>query len=327
VARLGLRCNVRSPDKVCLLAALKKDRLKLMSSGSPLVDRMVLINHLRTLRTASGEKQETVARALEWSLSKFVRIENGAVRISRSDLEALLRHYHVADEKHVAELIALARGAREVGWWSKYRIPDKSFEAYLGYESSASSIKTCQGLLIPGLLQTETYARFITSRLAPAADVENIVGLRLERQENVFLRAPEQCHILDEAVLLRRMPLVMKDQIHHILEISELPSVTIHIIPASAGAHFGMRGPFTLLGFDADLDDILYFESARRGDLLIPAGSRNTAASALGTGEDVAMLDEIAEHIDAFQALLDIALDPADSCSLLGRLAQEASEA
>jgi transcriptional regulator with XRE-family HTH domain len=294
------------------------------SGGSPAVDGALLVSQLRSLRIARHERQEDVAKALEWSLSKLIRVEAGRVRISKSDLEALLRHYEVQDEDLISRLITLARNARATAWWDKYKIPDKVYSAYVGYEASARSIRMSQGLLIPGLLQTEAYARCVTAVYATPEEVEDIVSLRLARQQAVFERGAEQYHILDEAVIRRPVggARIMTEQLRHLLKVSRRPEVSICVIPFGAGPHFGLRGPFTLLGFDVELDDVLYLESARRGDLMFSTPG-STLISEATSGEAVARMDEIAIYQDGFESLMTIALSPDESASFIELVLQE----
>jgi transcriptional regulator with XRE-family HTH domain len=280
----------------------------------------LLTKALKTLRQASNQQQKTVAEALDWSVSKIIRIENGSVRITKTYLEALLRYYSVSDEKQIDELIAYAREARISGWWDKYKIPDKAFELYTGYESGATSIRMSQGLLVPGLLQTEDYARLVTNTYTTPDRVDSIVLLRLERQKEVFARRPDQYHILDEAVLRRRVGDVMPGQLQHLINVAQQPKMTIRVIPFNAGPHFGLRGPFVLLGFDVPLDDVLYLESARRGDLMVSEGD-TVSGHGSPTVDDAA--EEIARYEDGFDILSKIALEPADSLELIDRIANE----
>jgi transcriptional regulator with XRE-family HTH domain len=291
----------------------------------PAIDGALLTKDLRERRHARGEKQEAVAKALEWSRSKFMRIENGSVPISRADLEALLRYYEVTDENAIAELIDLARGAKAPAWWDKHEIGDKAFEAYIGYEAGASSIRMSQGLLVPGVLQTEAYARLVAATYVPPERVQAVVNLRLDRQESIFERKPQQRHVLDEAVIRRRVGTVMPAQLRHLIELSQSPEVDIRVIPFAAGPHFGMRGPFALLGFDIDLDDVLYLESARRGNLLISPPDIGRTFSGGDAGEASAMVDEIAEYQEGFEALLKLALEPEESIAMIERAAHEMS--
>ena len=297
-----------------------------MSSGShgPAVERALLSAELRKLRAASGETQEAVAAACEWSVAKFSRIENGTSSVRKADLEALLRHYNV-EEDHINELTQRAREARAPGWWEDYEFgPDKGFEAYVGYEDGASSIRMVQPLVVPGLIQTPQYTWQTMEAwgLSPEA-ISRGVKLREERQQRVAARAPEQHYLLDEAVIRRPVGTAMPDQLRHLVRIAQKPTVTVRIIPFAQGPHFGLRGPFVLLGFDGPLDDVLYLESARRGDLLIAETKDQVAGPNVPKVEDPA--DEVARYQDGFAGLLKIALEPAESLDLLEEIAAELS--
>jgi hypothetical protein len=252
------------------------------------------------------QTQEQVARAREWSVSKFTRIENGNSPISKSDLEGLLRYYGVTDQGRIDELVALARSARLPEWWTNlYHGDDKAFSAYLGWEDGASSIRMCQGLVIPGLLQTEPYMRTLMATYkSQPEDIEEAVALRLERQKRISKRAPLQIYVLDETIIRRPIGDVMPAQLEHLLRVAEKPSVTIRIVPYE-GIHFGLKGSFVLLGFEGHLDDVLYLEGARRGDLLI--GQREAIGPGAPDSEHLAI--ELATYQDGFSGLLKIALE------------------
>jgi transcriptional regulator with XRE-family HTH domain len=295
-----------------------------MSSGNgPTVDGALLTKDLRERRYARGEKQEAVAKALEWSRSKFMRIESGTVPISRADLEALLRHYEVHDDEVVQHLTSLARSAKAPAWWNKHTFDDRAFEAYVGFEAGASSIRMSQGLLVPGVLQTEAYARVMAESYVGRENAQAVVDLRLDRQENIFERAPQQRHVLDDAVIRRRVGDAMPGQLRHLMELAERDEIDIRIIPFDAGPHFGMRGPFALLGFDVELDDVLFLESSRRGDLLIPPLDIANAVSGSSVAETPAMVDEIAKYQEQFETLFALALSPKESMKYIERMARE----
>ena len=298
-----------------------------MTSGShgPVVDGALLTKFLRSRRGVRGEKQEAVANALEWSLSKFTRIETGTSKVSKTDLEAILRHYEVNDKKVVADLTDLARGARAPAWWDKHSIQDRAFATYIGFEAGASTIRMSQGLLVPGLMQTEEYARLVTATYAAQQDVQKVVDLRLERQETVQERRPNQVYILDEAVIRRKIGNVMPRQLEHLIKMSERPEIEIRVIPFAAGPHFGMRGPFALLEFDIDLDDVLFLESARRGDLLIPPPDAGKPVGGGVSSEAVALAEAISDYQEGFDALLKLAASPDETRTLLAKAATELS--
>jgi transcriptional regulator with XRE-family HTH domain len=268
------------------------------------------------LRSGIRETQEQVARARDWSVSKFTRIENGNSPISKSDLEGLLRYYGVSDQSRIDELVALAKAAREPGWWQKYHVgDDKAFEAYLGYEDGASSLRMFQGLTVPGPLQTEAYTRqLLAAYNVPPGEVEETVQLRQERQKRLVAKAPDQRYILDETVI--RRPVggeAMRDQLRHLLQAAQKPEVAIRVIPYRVGPHFGLRGPFVLLGFEGHLDDVLYLEGQRRGDLLI--GERESVGPEAPGSEDAAA--EIASYQDGFNTLQRAAGGPDESMEII----------
>ena len=158
---------------------------------APVVQRALLLSELRRLGTAKHLSQEDVAKALEWSLSKVIRIEGGVSRLQITDLKALLDLYEVTNPEQVDELLSLARSARERGYWSAYKnISDQGLLTYVGYEAGASIIREAQGLVIPGLLQTEEYAWEITRSYIGDSNnlVKDLVDLRMERQEKVYGR-------------------------------------------------------------------------------------------------------------------------------------------
>lgn len=286
------------------------------------VSSALLRSALKRLRQASSQQQAKVAESLEWPVSKIMRIESGGDSVLTTDLLALLSYYRVEDQARVDELVALSRAARVPGWWEQFNVQDPAFALYVGYEAGAASIRMVQGLLIPGILQTEGYARLMTRAYALPEYVDSIVRLRLERQDEIIARAPEQHYLLDEAVLRRQVGDVMPGQLRHLVELARRPETTIRVIPFQAGPHFGMRGPFVLLGFDVPLDQVLFLESARRGDLI--ASEEGIVADGSARGADHAAAT-IAGYEDGFAALENIALDPAESVGLIERIAREAS--
>jgi len=183
-------------------------------------------------------------------------------------IAALLTLYGVTDEQQQDALRALARNANAQGWWHDYSdILPAWFEAYLGLEEAATSIRAYEIQFVPGLLQTNEYARAVTllgHPAAPADEIERRVRLRMTRQA-MFTR-PQSPHLwvaLDEAVLRRPVgrPGVMRRQLTHLLEAAEWPNVTIQIIPFQAGGHAAAGGPFSILRFaEPDLPDVVYLE-------------------------------------------------------------------
>jgi transcriptional regulator with XRE-family HTH domain len=289
---------------------------------NPAIQRVTLRTELRRLRSDAQETQEQVARACEWSIAKFYRIEAGISSITKSDLEALLRHYGV-DEGHTNELLQLAREARTPGWWEDYDLgADRGIKDYVGYEDGSSSIRIWQPLIVPSLLQTPQYtSQTMETWGVPEEAISSAVRLREERQRRIAERSPEQHYLLDETVIRRPIGTAMPDQLHHLVRVGSKPAVTIQVIPFTQGPHFGLRGPFTLLSFDGPLENALYLEGAREGDLLIAETRDVGAGLIIPKGEDPAT--ELARYEDGFERLLKLALEPSESLAFIERTAAE----
>jgi transcriptional regulator with XRE-family HTH domain len=247
---------------------------------SLLLQRRRLRAELRKARIDQGLTQDQVAKAMDWSLSKVIRIEgtrdSTSSNISTNDLKALLSLYEVDNGERVDELINLARAARVRPWWSAYRdkAPDSLLEL-IEYESAASVIRHSEALLVPGILQTEDYARNVleeyygesaqTSPKGPNYSIAELTDLRTKRRELLAREAaPTSIFRLDEAVLRRvvgSVP-VMRAQLQSLVDLSARPNVTIEVIPFSVGLHSGMKGPFEVIEFASSesVDDILFLE-------------------------------------------------------------------
>ena len=279
---------------------------------SPVVQRRRLRTELRRARLDSGLTQEQVATAMDWSLSKLIRIENGSVGISTNDLKAILAHYKITDEGRTAELLALSRGARERSWWNVYRDAPPRLIQLIEYESASFIIRNFQPMLIPGLLQTEEYATAMIRNLTPQASAEDVklrVEIRMKRQQLLQQREmPLMFFIMDEAAVRRLVGgrQAMRRQIQRLLDESDKPTVTIEIVPFSAGAHPGMQGPFMLFEFpDAADDDAIYLEG--------PDDARLNRDDA----------EEISRFRERFEILRELSLGPQGSIDLLRRLLDE----
>jgi transcriptional regulator with XRE-family HTH domain len=235
--------------------------------GGPTVQRLVLGSQLHRLREAHGITAVQAAEAIRGSHSKITRMEHGRVSSKERDVADLLTLYGVTDSEERAALLNLAREANTPGWWHAYSdILPSWLEPYVGLEAAASVISTYQIQIIPGLLQTEGYARALI-RQGSAASEEEIARrgeLRASRQE--ILRrpdAPQLWVVVDESAL--RHPVgsreVVREQIEYLIAMADHPAVTLQILPFSAGAHPAMGGPFTILRFaEPDLGDIVYIE-------------------------------------------------------------------
>lgn len=236
--------------------------------GRPTVVRITLGTHLRRLRESRGISREAAGEAIRASHAKISRVELGRVGVKARDLLDLLTLYGVSDEAERAELLALARHGNEPGWWRRYgEVLFPWFEPYLGLEQASSVIRTYEVQFVPGLLQTEAIAREVI-RLYPlqecAEHVEGRVALRMARQDILtHPGAPDYGAVVDEAAL-RRLPgtrQAQRTQLRHLLEMAELPNVTLQVLPFRAGGHPAAGGPFTLLQFtEPDMPDIVYLE-------------------------------------------------------------------
>jgi hypothetical protein len=248
-------------------------------------------------------------------VSKLIRIEGGKSNLTKTDLQALLLQYGVTSEGRQDRLQALARGARASAWWAGYRgAVSDTYLTYIGYEAGASFMRRFHGGVVPGLLQTREYAEVLTAASAGPARPAPIIEIRLRRQQELAEREdpPWQFYILDEAVIrrhvgIKRDPDIMPRQLRHIINVAERSERTvIRVIPFSAGAHVGARGPFNLFEFDSGLDDVLYLEGGLEASVLV-------------RGDD----PRVIEYRDAFEELLEDTLSAGDSLGLIRQVADE----
>jgi transcriptional regulator with XRE-family HTH domain len=237
-------------------------------STDPAVHRRRLRTELRNARETAGMTQRDVAKAMDWSQSKLIRIESGVVNISTNDLRALLSYYDV-DSSRTEVLVELARAARETTRWSIYKdVASTEFIAFLGYESSASIVRNFEPFFVPGLLQTEEYARTVISiiEVGNPHKVDPLVDLRMERQELLVRNPPADLHfIMDEAVIRRVTGGrdVMRRQLRHLQKvIDENPNVTVRIIPFRQGNYHRQHVAYWLFEFPDPADEyVLYLEN------------------------------------------------------------------
>jgi transcriptional regulator with XRE-family HTH domain len=245
----------------------------------PLIRRRLRIE-LRRERERAGKSQAEVAKKMEWSPSKIIRVEAGQVGISTNDLKALLDFYNVTDTERRATMLDLGRAARQQNaWWTTYRdvVPSPDYADFLGYENDMTHLMSYTPMIVPGLLQTEEYARELFVSGGPSDRdeelVERLVQLRMARKQHVMDRddQPEITTVLDEAVLHRVVggAEVMNDQLTSIADLAALDNVTVLVVPFSAGAHPGMVGAFQILDFSDPGDaPVLQFDAAPRNVVL-----------------------------------------------------------
>jgi transcriptional regulator with XRE-family HTH domain len=239
------------------------------SAPAPTVRRVVLGRRLQTLRERAGLSYEQAAQALDVTHATIRRMEKAEVGLKVLYVEKLLRTYGVTEQDEVEQFIALTRRANEQGWWHRYRdVLQEWFSAYVSLEEAATLIRAYEPHYVPGLLQTEEYARTVLRAGRPhatQAEVDRLVALRTERQALITRPdAPTLWVVLDETVLRRPVgpPHVVDAQLAHLIDLTALPNVIVQIMPFSAGPHPAMYGPFYIFRFESpELPDVVYCES------------------------------------------------------------------
>jgi transcriptional regulator with XRE-family HTH domain len=283
--------------------------------GSPTVRRRRLAAELRRLRDLSGRTGDQVADELGWSPSKVSRYETARTGLKPGDVRKLLDLYQV-DEPHREELLALAREAARKGWWEAYSdtLPEE-YAALIGMEAEASSSRQWMVEGVPGLLQTEDYAREVNSgyqgvAAIPPAQMERRLEARLARQQVLDRDPPfELSVVLDESVLLRQLASapVMRAQLEWLVETAQRSNVTLRI--RRLGRRYSiMTGSFSLLRFgqarETTMPDVVYSEHLRSNLYF----------------EDVT---DTYLYSLAFTRLAEESLQPSESLALISKTAQQ----
>ncbi|MFG2843733.1 helix-turn-helix domain-containing protein [Kitasatospora sp. NPDC048296] len=280
--------------------------------SSPTVLRRRLGGELGKLRAARELNAKDVAAALGWSASKLSRIESGLVPLQERDAAKLLAHYGVTSPDEVKHFLSLTRQSRQQGWWHAFgeAVPER-FRAYVGFESDATKILTFQCELVPGLLQTEAYARNVIRSMQPTESVEGVerrLALRMERQRILDRHNPPHIWaIFGEAVIRRPVGdhTVMAEQLRHIADLAEQhPNITVQVLPFSAGAHAAMGSSFSVFSFSDIVGSVAYSE---------------TITSKTYVEEQT----EIARHEDVFHRLMASSVQPEKAISWLRNVAEE----
>ncbi|MCX4809399.1 helix-turn-helix domain-containing protein [Streptomyces sp. NBC_01239] len=238
----------------------------------PAVRRRKLGAELRALRAEAGFTSGEAARLVGWHQSKVSRIETGASGVKPPDVRLLLDAYQVADPQLRDMLLVLA-GSDDVGgrhhWWHAYRgVLPPAYRDFISLESQASTLRTLETSVVPGLLQTPEYARAVTRAAVGGPDndgperLDALVQVRMARQDVLRADPPLALSVvLDEAVLRREVggPGVMARQLDRLVEAARLPQVRLQVLPFAAGAHIGVTGPFVIFSFPStsDLDVVV----------------------------------------------------------------------
>ncbi|GHG47614.1 helix-turn-helix domain-containing protein [Streptomyces griseocarneus] len=238
-------------------------------AGAPTVLRVVLGKRLHDLREKAGLSYEEAGRALDVTHATVRRMEKAEVGLKIPYVEKLLRVYGVLDAEEVEGFLALTREANRPGWWHRFRdVLPEWFSAFVSLEGEANLIRAYEPHYIPGLLQTEDYARAVLRAGMPharEADVERAVTVRRERQGLLTReKAPLLWVVMDETVLRRPIggPDVMRAQLDRLIEATDMPNVRLQFMPFAAGPHPAMYGPFHIFRFPIqELPDIAYAEN------------------------------------------------------------------
>ncbi|MBV6699850.1 helix-turn-helix transcriptional regulator [Kitasatospora aureofaciens] len=281
---------------------------------SPTVLRRRLGSELRRLREGTGLQAKAAADTLGFSATKVSRIESGQTTLKESDVRAMLELYGVSDEAELRQFITLTRRSTQRGWWHDYgdTLPEW-FQTYVGLEADAARIRSYETELIPGLFQTRDYARaiFRASLAGRGGDIEGTIDrraqLRLQRQEVLHRPDPPEVRaVLNEAALSRPVGgnAVMREQVLHVLSLTERPNVSVQVLPLSADAHAAMSMPFHILSFSDVPGHIVYVE-------------------ALTSSLYIEKEADIARHEFIFDQLAEAAMSPEQSAAWMHQLARE----
>ncbi|MEV6131075.1 helix-turn-helix transcriptional regulator [Streptomyces violaceusniger] len=243
------------------------------AGGAPTVLRVVLGKRLQDLREKAGLSFEQAGRALDVTHATIRRMEKAEVGLKLPYVEKLLRTYGVIDPEEVEGFLSLAREANKAGWWHRFRdVLPEWFNTFVSLEVEANLIRAYEPHYIPGLLQTEDYARAVLRAgmpHAPESEIERNVALRIERQALLTRDNPPMLWVVMDETVVRR-PIggseTMRAQIARLIEEAEAPHIRLQIMPFDAGPHPAMYGPFHIFRFPIpELPDIAYTESLVSG--------------------------------------------------------------
>jgi len=273
---------------------------------NPMVRRRQLMTELRRLRDEAGLTQDEVAGRLDWHPTKVMRIETGRTAPHPNDVRVMLGLFGVTNPEQVAALVKLAQDARQRGWWYSYRdVLLNRYEFFIGLEAEASSIRNFELAMVPGLLQTDDYARALIGggpMELDATEVERRVEVRMTRQQALDRdERPQLWVIVDEAAIRRTVggPAVMRGQLEALVKLAGQARTTIQVVPYSAGAHPGQLGPFVILGFTE------------------PSEPEVVTMETVGGNLYVDKPEEVRLYTTAFDHLRAVALSPGDTRAML----------
>ncbi|MDG4828999.1 helix-turn-helix transcriptional regulator [Solwaraspora sp. WMMD1047] len=287
-----------------------------MGRQPPTVRMRRLAGELKRLRQAAGLTRDDAAEQTKLNGATLWRIETAKVRPHRRTLIILMNRYGVTDSDERAKLFDLAKDAGHLGWLQDYEDDlTEQYLTYVSFEAGARSIRNYESLFIPGLLQTEEYARAVIAGVLPLAskeEVERRVEMRMQRQAALH-RADDPLQlwaIVDEAALHRVVgdAGVMHAQLKALIEVAELPQVTFQVVPFSVGAHTGMPGSFVVMEFPDPADPDLIYVDSIAGDVFVEHESevrritiyyQHLQAAALNRSDSVRLIEQRVAALDA----------------------------
>lgn len=240
-------------------------------ASGPTIARWQLGRQLKAARETAKITQIEIAEVLGCSESKIYKLEAGDVGVNRGDLIVMLDRYGIADEQRQATIFDLQRQGKQRGWWAKYGQLPINYSMYVGLEGAAVEVKNFELAVVPGLLQTEEYAKAITSVARPGQEEEirRRVELRMARQACLTEDPPLKFWaIVDEGVLHRRTggADVMRAQLRHLIDMSRRPNVELQVLPFSEGWHPGTVGSFSILEFPEHIHSPVAYVESQAGD-------------------------------------------------------------
>jgi transcriptional regulator with XRE-family HTH domain len=310
ICRAAYQLGIISAASVTLRRAVTPEGTIVTGTG-PTGRRRQLVAELKRLREGASLTQDDVASRLDWHPTKVMRIETGRTAPHPNDVRVMLGLYGVTDTEALTALEKMARDARQRGWWYSYRdVLQSRYEFFIGLESEATAIQDFELAMIPGLLQTEDYARALIRGLIAidADEIERRVEVRMTRQR--LLAKPDRPQlwaILDEAAVRRVVGgrAIMRAQLLHLASTAEKGQTTVQALPYGAGPHPGQAGPFIILGFAQPAQpEVVYMETVG-GSLFVDKP------------------EEVRLFGTAFDRLRALALSPAQTRVMLQALASE----
>lgn len=280
---------------------------------SPTAVRRELGQRLRAMRTGADMTVAEAAEQVGISTSKLTKIELAQLSATRDDVLKLLDTYGEAGPDQQALLLTMVRDGNRKEWWEGRRTLHPKFGSYLGLESVATTLQAYETTLVHGLLQTPDYARAMLRAARPELlehEIDQLVQFRLRRQEVLTRADPPPLtlwSVMDEAVLRRRVGgrETMHAQLQRLITASELPNVTLLVMPNELGAHPGLDGPMSILQFETGTRPVVYVEG-QAGNLYMEKDDdlrrcqqtmNHILAAAPGPDQSLALIRQIAKEM------------------------------